>query len=149
MPTLEAITNTTEDELVSVLIAAWGVPKVKTSLPEVETALSGLPEAFLILASAETTEAEDGVIGTESARLQWVAYLRARKPTASTDQLARVRRGKAQDLRTELKAADLTEAAWVRWLADDYLPEDAELEATAEAYVLRVRFETYVEWTEA
>lgn len=145
MADLQTITDATESGLIEVIKDAWSAAKVFTSPKETETALSDLPQAFLVLLGAEPAEDEEGSLCSESARLQWAALLHAPKPATGT--LAREKRAKAQALRSAIAAATLANTPEARWEGEVYdAREDAEVEATDGAYLLRVRFSTFVEW---
>lgn len=147
MPTLLVVCNEIEAALVEVLKDAWGCTKVYTS-PRglVEIKLTELPLAYLRLEEAVPSEEEEQTMCSESARLVWSATLQAKKPTGGT--LAIEKRTQAQALRTALKAATVPHTELCRWEGDQYEPEEAEAESTAEDYKIRVRFSTYVGWTD-
>lgn len=145
MPSLQTVADTTEEELIAVLMAAWGVSKVHTAPPETEAPLSAFPQAFLFLQGAEPSDEGEGSLCSESAQLLWHALLFTQKPQGQM--LAKLRRQRAQELRTELAATDFTYAPEALWRGDDYSePEDLEVQATSQAYAVRVRFTTFVEW---
>jgi len=143
--TLEEVQEAIESELMVLIKSAWDVTKVFTSPKETETALGDLPQAFLVLLGAEPTDEEEGSLCSESARLQWAALLHAPKPATGT--LAREKRTKAQALRSAIADATIANTPEVRWEGEVYdAREDAEVEATDGAYLLRLHFSSFVEW---
>lgn len=143
--TLEEVQEAIESELVAIVKSAWSVTKVFTSPKETETALGDLPQAFLVLLGAEPTDDDEGSLCSGSARLQWAVLLHAPKPATGT--LAREKRAKAQALRSEIAATPISNTPEVRWEGEVYdAREDAEVEATDGAYLLRIRFSSFVEW---
>lgn len=145
--TLEEVQEAIEGELVALIKSAWDTAKVFTSPKDTETALGDLPQAFLVLLGAEPTDDEEGSLCSESARLEWAALLHAPKPTTGT--LAREKRAKAQALRSAIAAATIANTPEVRWEGEVYdAREDAEALATDGAYLLRIRFSSFVEWSD-
>ncbi len=145
MSDLATVCASLESELIAVIKTEWGVSKVHTAPKEVEATLAGLPEAYLILMGADTTDDEEGSMCSESARLQWSVLLHAKKPTSST--LALEKRSKAQSLRSGVAEASFTDSPQVLWMGEVYdAREDAEVESLSGAYLLRVRFSSFVEW---
>lgn len=145
MPTLQTVADTTETELVAAITSAWSVAKVHTSVPELETALSALPETLCLLVGVEPSDDDGGSLCSESASLIWHVLLHAKKPGSGS--LAALKRERAQALRTEIKATDFTYASEALWMGEDYNePDDIEVVATAQGYAIRLRFKTFVEW---
>jgi len=147
MPTLLTVCNEMEAALIETIKDAWGVSKVYTAARgPVELKLTELPLAYLRLEEAMPS-AEEVSICSESARLMWSAKLQAKKPTGGT--LAIEKRTQMQELRTALKVATIPHTDLCRWEGEQYEPDDdGEAEAFEEAYTIRLRFSTFVEWSD-
>ena len=157
MATLQTVLEEIEQDLTVVLTTAWDtttfgpLAKVYIGAPEEGTTAKDLPIVALSLTSVAPSDDEEGSFCSESARLDYEIYLHAMKPRGRT--LESEKRQRAQQLRTALKTAmaagDIRHASQVLWMGDTYREEeDFQVAALSDAYVIRAKYQMFVEWTD-
>ena len=152
MPTLATVLEEMEQDITEILMGAltsdtFGpLSCVFIGAPAEGITAKSLPFAVLAIPSVTSTEDEDGVICSESARVHLEIYLQAAKPKAGRT-VEGEKRLRAQTIRSAMKAGAIRHAAQVLWQSDTYQEqEDFEVATLSDAYVLRVSYQLYVEW---
>lgn len=146
MPTLETVLNETETELIAIIKAAWGVSKVHVQPKELEPTTAGLDEAFLLCSEVVPAEDGEGSLCAEAGRVKWSAMLHAIKPMSGS--VIRNKRAAVQSLRSALKGATFTHTGLMRWEGEIYDVLESETQAVQGAYMVRLNFSSFVEWTD-
>lgn len=157
MPSLQTVLTELEEDLTRVIRTAWDtslfgpIKSLYTDVPEEPATVSSLPAVALLMPSVEAAGDEYASICSEASSVQVDIYLHAMKPRGVT--LANEKRQRAQELRSALKDAveadDIRHASLILWASDTYQEqEDFQVAALSDAYVIRVRYQMIVEWSD-